>query len=185
MRNSGAGFELGCLYGFIRLALPFTNDIRLHSWPKFCQSYRTTFQTSWSYLGITHTIKLFSRGGGFIHIASDRDVPLFYLIMMCLGHHIDLHLHQLRYLSECPKFCMKMAFHWKSFVQNETFSWKKPIKLSFKRSAFHLLVSKIDIFIKALLNIYQINLNNYCFAVFTVDTIFCKQMKMSKEWIFQ
>lgn len=99
MRNTGAGFELGCLYGFIRLVLPFTNNIRLHSWPKFCQSYRTVFQTSWSYLGITHTIKLFSCGGGFIQISSDRDVPIFYLIMMCLGHHIDLDLHQLHYLS--------------------------------------------------------------------------------------
>lgn len=82
-------------------------------------------------------------------------------------------------------FYTKRTFHSKSFVQKENFSWKK-IHYHLNTLLFtNLLVSKIDILIKALPNIYQTNLNNYCFAVFTVDTIFRKQMQMSKEQIFQ
>lgn len=76
---------------------------------------------------------------------------------------------------------MKRAFHSKSIVQNETFSWKKNHYHLNTLLFTNLLVSEIDILIKALLDIYQTNLNNYCFAVFTVDTIFCKQMQMSKN----
>lgn len=123
-----------CWFGF---GFAFCQWPSASSLSKVCHSHRTIFQASWCYLGITHIIKLFSCGGGSTHISSDRDGPLFCLIMIQLGHQIDLS-SALVPLFECLKFLYEKGFSFQIICAEWNYFLKKN-SLSFKRCAFHKL----------------------------------------------
>lgn len=120
-----------CWFVFAFCQWPSASSLR-----KVCQSYRI-FQASLCYLSITHITKPFSCGGGSTHISSDRDGPLFCLIMIQLGHQIDLS-SALVPLFECLKFLYEKSFSFQIICAAWNCFLKKS-SLSFKRSAFHKL----------------------------------------------
>lgn len=121
-----------CWFGFAFCQWPSASSLN-----KAYHSHRTIFQASWCSLGITHIIKLFSCGGGSTYISSDRDGPLFCIIMIQLGHQIDLS-SALVPLFECLKFLYEKGFSFQIICAEWNYFLKKN-SLSFKGCAFHKL----------------------------------------------